>query len=67
MDQEATKLEYWIDSHITMPWHEWLCKHNYHRIVWESAEGYQHCQCGQAVLNDLEDLENRINEILTEE
>jgi hypothetical protein len=52
---QPTKIDYWWDMNVTMRWHEFLCRHNYHRIVWES-DGFEHCQCGETIkLNSIED------------
>lgn len=58
---EPTKFNYWWHSHISMPIDEWLCKRGYHQLNWESGDGYWHCQCGDAIQNDDEQLYNRLN------
>ena len=60
---EPTKFDYWWDQNVTMRWHEFLCNHNYHRIVWESAEGYEHCHCGEAIKDTIDGLLARLEEL----
>lgn len=53
----------WRFQNILMPFYDFMCRRGYHTMHWQSGMGYEHCNCGQAILNDDSSLLYKLTEI----